>query len=1042
MNPIFTRAVACAAAVVVLATPGTAVAAPPGDGAGQATARSFLPASPGRDGTASRPVPVRVPAQEKITSAAVKKFDQQGTTDFWLRFGDTPDLSAAYGIADWAARGQYVVDTLKAAAEQSQAGVVAELEAAGVSYETQWASNAILVHDGSLELATELAADAEVTQVRPTVTYAAPAPVEATPVQETADEGAPAGTLATGTPTSGISAVNADDLWAMGFTGQGIVVGGLDTGVSRANASIADSWRGASGGADYDWFDAARTGRTVPGDSDGHGTHTMGTMIGGTKYWNGESRRFGVAPGAEWIAANGCAGRCADTSLIRGGQWLLEPTRRDGSDPDPAMRPHVVNNSWGASFSTDPFMEDVVTAWEAAGIFAVFANGNDGEAGCESSGTPGSRSASYSVGAVTSGGTVAPFSSRGPGQSGAVKPDVTAPGVGVLSVTADGSMVKWDGTSMAAPHVAGAVALLWDAVPALVGDVQRTRALLDDGARDPSTSAALACGGTLDDNNVYGEGRLDVARSYQLAQSMEFSATQAPEITGTAKVGATLTAVADGAAWTPAATLTYQWYRGDQMISGATRSTYQLRPDDLGRRVKVAVLGRAPGYLPTEVDSAQTELVAKGTMNGSPWISGAVRVGGTLLAKAGTDYPSGARFRYQWRSDGAAISGATGFAYVPTSSRRGTEISVTVTASRKGYDDATTTVGGGTVGRGTFDPEQPYISGAAAPGATVYAKVPAWTPSASVLKYQWRLNGNAISGARGSSYRVQSWQKGKTLSVRVEGLRTGYATEASVSRGLVVGRAFSSSPSPRISGSKAVGRKLTASVGTWKPGPSGLSYQWYADGRPISGATGRSLALKGPQYGRRISVTVTARRYGYASTTRTSDRTSAIGRPAVGITSAENGWLVGWDSVPPGTYIAQAGTSSCVWERISSDFELLGQDFGYGQRILTLKPSDYAVWSDGCGDWRPYYAGMAERRRSTASDGVYVVGDHLERGTYVTAGPPSGGSCYYALLSATTGNVSRSHVIREARPTEPTTVTIPEGARAFETGGCAWTRVS
>src|SRR5690606_18142228 len=124
-----------------------------------------------------------------------------------------------------------------------------------------------------------------------------------------------------------------------------------------------------------------------------------------------------------------------------------------------------------------------------------------------------SRLVNYAVGAFDENGRIASFSSRGPGQSGTVKPDIAAPGVGVLSTTRGGSGYL-DGTSMAAPHVAGAVALLWDAVPELLGNVPATRAILDASAHDVRDTS---CGGTTDDNNVWGEGRLDVLAAYELA---------------------------------------------------------------------------------------------------------------------------------------------------------------------------------------------------------------------------------------------------------------------------------------------------------------------------------------------------------------------------------------------------------------------------------------------------------------------------------------------------------------------------------------------
>jgi subtilisin family serine protease len=226
----------------------------------------------------------------------------------------------------------------------------------------------------------------------------------------------------------------------------------------------------------------------------------MGTMVGD----DGGSNEIGVAPGASWIATNGCC--VSDASLISSGEWMLAPTDRSGEDPQPQLRPHVINNSWGTvEPSNDPFMEDVFEAWAAAGQFGVFANGNSGPS-CESGGSPGSRVINYSVGNYTIDHEIAPSSGRGAGQDGEIKPNVSAPGTDVRSSVPGNGYAEFTGTSMAAPHVAGTVALLWSAAPDLVGDVAATRDLLDASALDTED---LQCGGTAQDNNVFGEGRLD-----------------------------------------------------------------------------------------------------------------------------------------------------------------------------------------------------------------------------------------------------------------------------------------------------------------------------------------------------------------------------------------------------------------------------------------------------------------------------------------------------------------------------------------------------
>ncbi|PUB28024.1 subtilase family protein [Promicromonospora sp. AC04] len=1010
------RSVASAAAVAFLASPAAAVAAPdPASDGGPAT----------RPGSAAVQVaPGVVDPADKITPAATRAFQAQDTTDFWLRFAGETDLSAAGGITNWSERGEYVYETLLAAAESSQKEAVAALEESGTEYTSYWATNAILVEDGSLDLATDLAADAEVLEVRPTTRHALEEP-------ETTDGAVP---NAAANSTYGIKAINADDMWGLGYTGDGVVVAGLDTGVSN-HAALAPQWRGyESGDSDYNWYNSLDPGGNYPYDNNGHGTHTMGTMVGTD---DGEMN-IGVAPGAQWIATNGCAGNCLDSTLIASGQWLLAPTRWDGTDVNPALRPHVINNSWGLSLSTDPFMEDVIAAWEAAGIFSTWSNGNDGELGCETSGSPGSRQASYSVGAFTPSGTIASFSSRGPGQSGTVKPDIAAPGETVRSAVPGGGYEQWSGTSMAAPHVAGAVALLWDAVPELIGNVPATRAILDDSATNVGNTT---CGGTNDDNNVWGEGKLNVLAAYELAQGQQFTSTPAPVIDVLEATVDGLLAVGTDPVWDPAATFTYQWRRDGQMISGANRFAYEPQPADLGARLTVTVVGSADGYLPTAVTSEPSEPIAIGNLASSdPTISPTAKVGTTLYAKSG-EWTSGTTFTYQWFANGAPISGATAFTFVPTSTHRGKQLTVTITGKRAGYVSETRTSPAVTVDYGVFSMAAPRISGMSYPGATVSAVAPPATPARTTTTYQWKVDGRNISGATSSTFRIPASYEGRKLTVTVTGKRPGISTKSVTSAHSTVDTKFSASPTPTISGTARVGAKLTAKVGTWRPSPT-FTYQWLADSVPIPGATSSTYTVKGPQLGKKISVVVTARKFGYATAVRSGGPTAAVGKPATAI-PADGGYLVGSDSVPAGTYVAQAGTRFCSWER-GSESVVWGRDFGYGQRIATVKPTDYYFWSDSCGSWTKYYSGMTEPRTRTFNNGVYMLGDQLQRGTYVTTGPADddGGSCYYAIIKEFIGKQDQSHLVSSGSTTEALTITLPSTATGFETSNCTWQRVS
>ena len=137
----------------------------------------------------------------------------------------------------------------------------------------------------------------------------------------------------------------------------------------------------------------------------------------------------------------------------------------------------------------------------------AWAAGNAGEAGCQSTSSPGANVATYAAGAFGESGDIAEFSSRGPGADGETKPNLSAPGDQVRSSVPGGEYAEFSGTSMASPHLAGAVALLWSAAPVLVGDIEATKELLDGTSTDVADDS---CGGTAADNNVWGEGKLDV----------------------------------------------------------------------------------------------------------------------------------------------------------------------------------------------------------------------------------------------------------------------------------------------------------------------------------------------------------------------------------------------------------------------------------------------------------------------------------------------------------------------------------------------------
>jgi len=436
----------------------------------------------------------------KIDPELLSSLASGGATPFFVLMAARAELAAAGAAGDREARGQAVFQELRAVAQSSQTDLVATLAARGIAHRSFYIVNALRVV-GDLDLARELAARPDVVRVLQDRVYTFPDPQPGNVLPRF------------GSVEWNISRIGADRVWnEFGVAGEGIVVGTIDSGVELEHPALARSYRGNLGGGvfehDYNWW-YPPGGCPSPCDEFGHGTHTMGTIVGG----DGPGPLpddIGVAPGARWISA-GCGYFATTECFLSSGQFMLAPTALDGTAPDPSRRPHVVSNSWGY-FGNDPFFAGVVDAWRAAGIFPVFSAGNDGPS-CQSTGSPAGYPQAFAVGATDISESIAYFSSRGPSLlSGGGKPEVVAPGVDVRSSVPSGGYESNSGTSMASPHVAGVVALLWSANPTLVRDIAATSAALTSTASD---IVDLSCGGDDDGdpNNVYGDGRLDAFRA-------------------------------------------------------------------------------------------------------------------------------------------------------------------------------------------------------------------------------------------------------------------------------------------------------------------------------------------------------------------------------------------------------------------------------------------------------------------------------------------------------------------------------------------------
>jgi PKD repeat protein len=321
-------------------------------------------------------------------------------------------------------------------------------------------------------------------------------------------------------------------VWALGYTGQGVVVAGNDTGIDWDHPALVNHYREQQPGYgrhDFNWHDAIHipdsscgADSPVPCDDYGHGTHTLGTVVGD----DGAGNQIGMAPGAKWIGCrNMNVGDGTPATYIECFEFFLAPYPLGGTPDqgDPALAPDVINNSWGcpSSEGCDLYtLEAAVEALRQAGIVVAVSAGNGGYNGCGSiDDPPAIYQQSFTVGAFNhTNDQIASFSSRGPVTYGGqtyIKPDIAAPGVSIRSSVPGGGYESagWSGTSMAAPHVTGAVALLLSAAPGYTGRVDLLEQALTSTAEPKSSSQ---CGDPNPPNNVWGWGILDVLAAVQL----------------------------------------------------------------------------------------------------------------------------------------------------------------------------------------------------------------------------------------------------------------------------------------------------------------------------------------------------------------------------------------------------------------------------------------------------------------------------------------------------------------------------------------------
>lgn len=397
-----------------------------------------------------------------------------------------------------------LVSALKLNSASSQKEAVDYLRSKSIhDFSSFWITNTLVIHHATSRTIIDLASIPSVTTIREAVTAklvrngAKPIQTSTRPQPRNASSNQPS----LSELQWGLEKLNAKEFWDFGYNGRGLVVANIDSGVRASHRILRNNILPGFG-----WFDSVQ--QTInPQDDFGHGTHSLGVLVGGEGY--------GVAPGARWISCRACLeNECLEEDLLACGQFVLCPTDPSGREEDCSKSPNVVSNSWSVDISESnarSFYDDVIAAWHVAKIIPIFSVGDNGPS-CESIGSPGHHEKVITVGATNSEDVLAPFSSIGPTSSdGRVKPDIVAPGEEIWSAshTGDDDFASRSGTGAACSHIGGAALLYLSQMPftnynLVSGDLKL------NAVKTNLVGPGLNCGNvneTVFPNNAFGHGR-------------------------------------------------------------------------------------------------------------------------------------------------------------------------------------------------------------------------------------------------------------------------------------------------------------------------------------------------------------------------------------------------------------------------------------------------------------------------------------------------------------------------------------------------------